>query len=421
MISLRLGRRTASLVVIVLLGWLASSLPAGADQTEDSTDPPDGIVVKMDIADGYRISDVEAGFPVVVDSAVLASRGIYRVHPTDPKYLKEGKSKELAGKIQRAAGVVYAEPDEIASLLDTRFHAWPEGSAEDAGTDPAVWLDQQAISELRLGEAHQDSLGAGVVVAVLDTGADMNHPALQNRLVPGWDYVDDDSDPSEEAPGIPDGTGHADTAYGHGTFVSGVTAMVAPDAGIMPLRVLDSNGRGNVFAVAQALLDAAAAGAQVVNLSFGTPTMPSKLLDETIKDLRKRGIVVVAAAGNSGNDKKQYPAAQPEVMSVAALGTESGDLASFSGFGDWIDVAAPGDDIAGPVPGGRYAWWRGTSIAAPFVAGQVALVRSMAPKLAPAKVFEAVLRTTDKLNQGHRVHSGSIDVVGSLDFTAAHD
>jgi subtilisin family serine protease len=411
--------RTFTVATALLVACLVTA-PPGAVAAEPAGDTPAEIVVKVDLAAGHQISDVQAQYPIAVDSALLASRGIYRVHATDPKYQAD-KAKELADKIAQSDAVVYAEPDLATSLIDTRFHAWPEGSAEDAGTDPAVWWDQQTSSRLMLDDAHRQSLGAGVLVAVLDTGADLSHPALQGRVMPGWDYVDDDADPSEEAPGIPDESGHIDTAYGHGTFVSGVTAMVAPEALIMPERVLDSNGRGSIFTVAQAILDATAAGADVINLSFGMPKqVRSRLLEEAIRDARKQGVVIVASAGNTANDKQQYPAAQPEVLSVAALDSDDDGLASFSCWGDWVDVAAPGDHIAGPVPGGRYAWWRGTSIAAPIVAGQVALLRSISPASSATKMFDAVTRTTDKIDETRKVHNGSIDVLNSLTFAATH-
>ncbi len=418
-------RKVCTAVVLALLITWIVRMPRVATAAEADPAVSAEIVVKVDLAAGYRIDDLQSQFPIAVDNALLASRGIYRVHATDPRY--DGKAKDLADKVSHSDAVVYAEPDLPTSLLDTRFHAWPEGSAVDAGTDPAVWRDQQTASRLMLDDAHRQSMGDGVLIAVLDTGADLTHPALQGRVVPGWDYVDDDPDPSEEAPGIPDESGHVDTAFGHGTFVSGVTAMVAPDARIMPERVLDSNGRGNIFTVAQAVLDATAAGADVINLSFGMPKQQmSKLLDEAIKSARKQGVVVVAAAGNTSSDKQQYPAAQPEVLSVAALDSDGNDLAPFSGWGDWIDVAAPGDNVAGPIPGGHYAWWRGTSVAAPIVAGQVALLQAIAMKAGPAKatsatkMFDAVTRTSDKIEEKRRVHSGAIDVLGSLTFAETH-
>src|SRR5207248_7691126 len=137
----------------------------------------------------------------------------------------------------KSDAVVYAEADEPADLADTRFHAWPDGDPDDAGTDPSVWSAQPAAATLALTDVHELSTGAGTTVAVLDTGVDPAHPALAGRLGPGWDYVDDDAQPQDVATGADgNGNGITDEAYGHGTFVSGVLALVAPQARILPYR-----------------------------------------------------------------------------------------------------------------------------------------------------------------------------------------
>lgn len=413
------------LAILFTIGLLVAAVGADWSPTAQASEvKPDetlaSVILKVDVSDGHTIEEVAAQYGLVVDSNVLASRGIYLVHSTDERYADPRKAGELADRISRSDAVDYAEPDLVTSLVDTRFHAWPNGSAEGVGADASLWSDQAVTQRLRLSDVHAIADGAGTTVAVLDTGVDSSHPALAGRLVPGWDYVDDDADASDELEGAPDGDGGTDTAYGHGTFVSGVIALVAPEARIMPLRVLDSNGTGNVFVVSQAILDAAASGADVINLSFGTARkLKSHLLEDAIKDVRKQGVVVVAAAGNLGNERKQYPAAQPEAVGVGALAADTSQLTSFSGFGDWVDVAAPGEHVVGPVPGGGYAVWDGTSVAAPFVAGQVALIEGEAPALDVARVVDTINRTTDKL-QRKWVHSGAIDLVASVDYARDH-
>jgi subtilisin family serine protease len=409
------------LVMPIMAGLMVAGSPAvGAAAGDPGTLAE--VVVKIDLADGHSINELTAAYPVEVDSAVLASRGVYLVRSTDPRYRDDPhRTDELAHKLEDSPAVIYAEPNLVASLADTRFHAWPDGNPDDAGTDPAVWSGQPAAADLGLRDAHLISGGAGTTVAVLDTGVDPTHPALAGRVGPGWDYVDDDSQPGDVAD-VTDsnGNGIVDEAYGHGTFVSGVIALVAPSARILPYRVLDSDGRGNIFAVAEAIADATAAGADVINLSFGTARkLSSHLIDDSIKAARAQGVTIVAAAGNDGDDKRHFPAAQGETLSVSALSTEDDRLAWFADFGDWVDVAAPGQRIAGPVPGARYAWWAGTSVATPFVAGQAALIKSIAPGIRADKVDEAIGRTARKLRQG-RLHSGAIDIPASLTFVARH-
>lgn len=397
-------RRPSALLIVFLLAVACSvAVALTAQRAAAAPTPSTRVVVKVDTAGGYTIGGVAAAAPIAVDTAVLASHGIYLVRPTDPRYLDPKKSKELADRIAHLPGVVYAEPNYAIEVSDTRFHAWPDGAPLDLGTDSRAWQDQPAVASLQLADVHRIATGAGRTVAVLDTGVDATHPALAGRVTPGWDYVDDDPDPTESAAG--------GIAAGHGTFVAGLVALVAPQARIRSYRVLDADGEGSVFAVAEAILDAA--GADVINMSFGVPgKIESKLVSDAIKQARKRGSVVIAAAGNGASAAPDYPAAQTEAIAVTALAPGGSVLAPFANNGNWVDVAAPGEQVVGPVPGGRYAVWNGTSMAAPLVAGQAALLRETYPNLAQPKLLERLLKRTDRLR--NRFPFGAADPLRSL-------
>ena len=198
------------------------------------------------------IDGLAAGYPVRVKGPLLASRGIYFLEVTDPDVRADPKKvAKLAKEIGHGSGVDYAEANSATVLVDRRYHGWPDGVPVDAGTEASRWLTQPVTAYLVLDAAHEISTGAGSVVAVLDTGADLLHPALAGQLTAGYDYVDDDDDPSDEAQGLDSSlNGRPDEAHGHGTFVAGTVALARPDATIMPMRVLDSDGHGNMFALA---------------------------------------------------------------------------------------------------------------------------------------------------------------------------
>ena len=303
--------------------------------------------------------------------------------------------------------VQWAEVNYVNSIPGNKgYKTWRWG-----GEDASGYVNQQAFAQVNLTPAFSTTQGAGVVVAVLDTGVHLAHPALVGQLMAGWDMVDDDSTPNDDGPGF---------GWGHGTHVAGIVARMAPQSQIMPVRVLDGNGRGSTFALAYGIEWAVAHGADVINLSLGAEA-GSRVLKDVIDSALAQGVIVVAAVGNENRDIVQYPAGFGGVIGVAAV---DGDnvKADFSNFGaSWIDLAAPGVGITSTVPytsGNGYASWSGTSMATAFVSGAAALVRTADASL-PAEQVGAKLRDAafdlDLLNPDHAGQLGGLlDVAASV-------
>ena len=404
--------------LLALAICIVPSNPAAGDDEDDS--PSDTgrqqVVMKLSAATGCDLDTVLASYALVLDDSVLASRRIYRVHSARSGGDDDHK---LADQLGSDRCVAYAEPDTEITLRDDQFHSWTPGSPHESSQDQ--WQSQSARSVLQLDAAHQTALGSGVVVAVLDTGVDEQQPALTGTLLPGHDYVADDGIPEDAPAGVDsDADGDPDSAVGHGTFVAGMVTMVAPDARILPLKVLDSDGSGSIFLVAEAMYDAIASGVQVINMSFGTTgEIRSKMLDQAFKAAERSGVAIVAAAGNEENKRPTYPAAVDDVWAVAATNPAESTLASYSNQGKWVDVAAVGTDLVGPLPQGRYGTWSGTSLSAPLFAGQLALLWSTDPGRDERKVHKAITKTCRKL-QRSEMKNGVIDLVSSLRYLHDH-
>jgi subtilisin family serine protease len=186
-----------------------------------------------------------------------------------------------------------------------------------------------------------------------------------------FDWIDGDSIPQEVA-------GSTNEGYGHGTSVAGIALQVAENAKIMPLRVLDSSGYGDVSNVAAAIDWAVAHGAQIINLSLGANYLKS--LDQTISSATSKGVFVIAASGNTGDSNVAFPASDSEGLTSTAgmrIGVGSvgvTDVKSvFSTFGTNLEMVAIGEQVFGPAPGNQLAAWSGTSMATPMVSGGLAL------------------------------------------------
>ncbi len=347
--------------------------------------------------------------------AQFGSRPIYRL-----SVIGAADSHAVIDALGLEPTVLDAEPNAVHSTPEARrTNPWTIGT-------PGAYVAQWAPQAMRLPQAHALSQGAGVRVAVLDTGVDAAHPALAGRLLPGVDFVDVDNDPSEVfAPGS--------LSYGHGTHVAGLVALAAPAARIVPLRVLDAQGMGNAWVLAEAMLHAADPdrnpatndGAQVINMSLGStnrthlfnavtqlvacaipaPTDPANTFTDPSYHLDRQrcdafgGAAVIAAAGNDGSkDIRQYPAAEGAygLLPVTAS-TAQRRLATFANFGSWVDLAAPGEGITSTMAGGGYATWSGTSMAAPLVAGAAALLKAREPALSAKDVVRRLARISAPL------------------------
>jgi len=376
--------RLAFKICGLLMGFmlLCYPLPISAQQSASGSSSnymPDEVIVKL--APGINILSLVAALRLnlqVIDQ--LGTLPIHRLRIVDG-----AEPLKVASLLMANPLVLYAEPNYVGAA--------PEGVARSSwarsgGIDE--YHAQWAPAVLRLPEAHTISRGAGTTVAVLDTGVDLDHPALAGHLIQGIDFVDGDLDPSEQ------GVYGQDIAFGHGTHVAGLIALAAPEAEIMPVRILGPDGTGQSWLLAQAIRYAMERNVQVINISYSVHQR-SLLIDDLLSLVTSAipGAVVVAAAGNSGpSTAREYPAAEnvPGIVAVAAS-TQKDRLAEFSTRGSWVDLMAPGEYITSSVPNDTYGTWSGTSMATPLVAGTAALVRSAHPELSAERVARRIIRT----------------------------
>ncbi|MEU8296363.1 type VII secretion-associated serine protease mycosin [Micromonospora sp. NPDC048909] len=269
-----------------------------------------------------------------------------------------------------------------------------------------------ALRRLDPSAAWPLSRGAGVTVAVIDSGVSATHPLLNGQVREGADFN-----------GLPANKGRCDMA-GHGTIVAGIIAGregsgvpftgIAPQARILPIRVLpdgkDNHDEALPGEIADAIVWAVDNGADVINLSL--VTLPRKELAEAVDYAVRKRVIVVAAAGNRREDQQQdrtgYPAAYPGVIAVAGVDEQGAHVGS-SVSGNYVDIAAPGVNIVGPAPGGSGYIGEpqgGTSFAAAYVSGVAALVRAAHPDLTAQQVADRLTQTADNPPDGHNAEVG---------------
>lgn len=296
-------------------------------------------------------------------------------------------------------------------LMDTPESRQSSVGFNEGFKSPQDFWDQEVSGRLGLTAAHSVVRGDGVLVAVLDTGIDPNHVLFQGRIDPrGWDYVSGDADPTDGPTGVDSNhDGIPDEAAGHGSHVAGLVLLVAPEATILPMRVLDSDGRGDAFKIATAIEDAVALGAKVINLSLGM-TSESGVIDEAMEYANSRGVVMVAAGGNRGAESpEEYPASGGGAIGVAAT-TPTDARAPFSNFGDYLKLAAPGISLRSAYWDGGYAIWSGTSMSTPLVSGAAALLIRQHPAWGPGQVLARLQATAHPVSPADQIGAGRLDV-----------
>lgn len=312
-------------------------------------------------------------------------------------------------------------------------------------TVPSNYVSQPASSLIRLSDARKATnlTGTGVTVAVIDTGVDPNHPALQGVLLTGYDFVNNRSGASELAdldPSAAAALTQADmlaaqnliqlnsatlgilssstantlnvppAAFGHGTMAAGLVHLVAPGAKILPLKAFAGDGTSDLFSVLQAIYYAADHGANAISMSFEL-SASSPALQNAIQYALSKNVALIAASGNDGQQVLVYPAAFNTVVGVASTTNDDG-RSGFTNFGtNAVYVAAPGEGVVTTYPGGNYAAGWGTSFSTPLVAGEAALILQARPSYKPGDVANAISRAVQVPGLGGH---GRVDLCQAL-------
>jgi thermitase len=290
-----------------------------------------------------------------------------------------GKAEAMLEKLKGDADVEAVELDEVLTMqIDPN--------------DPG-WWSQWGPYQTYADWAWDITKGtASRTIAIVDTGVDLNHADLAGKFVPGYDFVNNDAVAQDD--------------QGHGTHCAGIAAAIGNNgrdiagmdwnAKIMPIKVLNSAGSGYTSNIINGVRWAADRGAHVISMSLGGGGY-SQAFQDVINYAYGKGAIIVAAAGNSNTSAVSYPAGYSNVVSVAST-AENGTRSSFSNYGSWVDVAAPGSNILSLRNGGGTTTMSGTSMATPLVAGLASLAWSKNTGYSNTTVINRIFNTTDKIS-----------------------
>ena len=384
--------RCLSLVLVAALTAFASQAMAQRADTGEVQ-----MIVKM------KPSMREADFKGRLNVRGGSQRGEIRGIGARVVRVPKASAELLKGELERDANIEYVEPDFTAQALGT-------------SNDPYfVQGSQWHLSTISAATGWDTTTGSSAQpIAVIDSGVRASHPDLAGKVLAGYDFVANDNDANDE--------------NGHGTAVAGTVSPasnnlvgvcgVAWSNPILPVRVLDANGSGSYSAIANGIIYAADRGAKVINLSLGG-TSSSRALQDAINYAWNKQCVIVAAAGNNGNNIAFYPAACSNVVAVSATNI-SDTRPSWSNFGSYVDVSAPGVDILSVYGSDQYAAWNGTSFSSPVASGVVALMAAANTTLTNAQLVDILIKNSDDIGTaGYDVYYGHGRVNASRAVTAA--
>jgi subtilisin family serine protease len=334
-------------------------------------------------------------------SAAAQARLLHRIGATPRTHISQLRIDVVSvASVPRAQAKLDASPLVLHATRDEVLHDF--GSVPDDTFFSYQWGFRQAGFSMLW---RSPSGGRPVTVAVLDTGVDATQPDLAGVVRPQIDLVDGGASTGDD--------------NGHGTAVAGVIAALANNGiggagvcaacSILPIKVMGSNGNGDLATVAAGIVKAADMHARVIDLSLGGP-QGLDALQQAVAYAIGKGSVVVAAAGNSGLTTPFFPANYPGVISVAGS-NQSDHLYSWSEHGPWIAVSAPGCNVA-PLLHGGYGNFCGTSSATPLVAGLAGIMVAAHPSATNVRVASAIERTAKRIRAG--VRFGRISAASAL-------
>jgi subtilisin family serine protease len=399
-LSGRLRRR--AIPVALALSLLGGTTPALADLDNEAR-----VIVEFVDDTGAEAADHAL---TTVDARTVdhgASAGDPSIRPLSAE---GGRAAPVAVEVTPAERAMLEHDPRVAAVYDdvpvradvVDQQVRPSAIVPD---DPA-WPEQDGTRRIRAAEVWEQTTGGDdVVIAVVDTGIDAANADVVGRLTAGYDFVNDDTAPDDDNG---HGTAAATIAAGAGDNGAGVAGLCWR-CRIMPVKVLDDDGDGFLSDAAYGIAWAAEHGADIINVSLGSPqTIP--LLESALQVARDAGALVVASAGNAGSSTKQWPAADDRAVAVAAL-DEFDERAEYSNFGPWVDVAAPGCNQSGWIDDAVVRFC-GTSSSATLVSGAAALLTSVRGAT-PATEVRAALRDT-AVDVGDGLGSGLIDALAAL-------